>query len=280
MVIPVEQQICADGQTGCNSEIRQQFAVQRMGTVDCGDIVLWNSPACGQVPLLQSSDVRAQGRWDKATMRFLDDIDGTCNAAGDITIFGFYPKVVQQGGGMTTTCAQPVKMRRLRFKASQWGTVLGASDAASKAMIMTAKNAGGDPTDPCMELQMTDISLSKLAALVNGAVQPWIPHTQQILANAPAGTFPVALTGFPTTGTVYGVFASSIGNVISGGVSIIVTATNQTLQFCRETTTSANEGYGYSVALLPSPVMSFSVVKTGATAATSNLTLIGYLVSP
>lgn len=109
---------------------------------------------------------------------------------------------------------------------------------------------------------------------------PWIPNGQQLITNGGAGGFPVTLTNFPASGTVYGIFEASISNVISGSVSILVTATSQTLAFCRDTSGSANQEYSYSVALLSSSAASFTVVKAAAAAAVANLTLIGYLVSP
>lgn len=162
LTVPSSETICQDGSDSCTSEVRQQFASQRVNETDCGDILLWNTPACGQVPPLQASDAQNQGRFDRATLELLDDIDSTCSATGDVTLFGFYPKPITVAGVGQTTCRQPVRMRRLRFKADQWGTFSSTDAAADKAMVMIAKNVGGTTDNPCMELEMTDITLAQL----------------------------------------------------------------------------------------------------------------------
>lgn len=171
--VPSAETICRDGQTDCETEIRQQFAAQRVNTTDCGDILLWNAPACGQVPPLQASDAANQGRFDRATLKLLDDIDGACIADGDLTLFGFYPKTVQLPNGGTTTCRQPVRLRRLRWKANQWGTFASNAAGNTDARIMIAKRVGGTDDNPCMELEMTNITLAQLNTIVNNPEPLW-----------------------------------------------------------------------------------------------------------
>lgn len=173
LVVPSAETICRDGQTDCEQEIRQQFASQRINDTDCGSLMLWNAPDCGQVPPLQASDAANQGRFDRATLKNLDDLDLTCSATGDITIMGFYPKTVNLPNGGTTTCPQPVKIRRLRFKKDQWGQLLSTDAGAADALIMIAKKVGGTTDDPCLELETTNLTLAQLNTLINNPAPVW-----------------------------------------------------------------------------------------------------------
>lgn len=109
---------------------------------------------------------------------------------------------------------------------------------------------------------------------------PWRPNLANILTGVGAGVYPVTLPNFPASGTVWGVFEGSISDVISGQVSLQTTVSSQTVVFCRDTSGTANQNYGATATPLSGAAFSFTVVKTGAAAAVSNLLLLGYLVSP
>ncbi len=141
--------------------------------------------------------------WDRARLPLLDDVDGTCSADGDTTLFAFYPKVVSLPNGGTSTCRQPVRMRRLRFKKSQWGEFAQDSEGAADAPLMVAKKVGGTTDDPCLELTTTDFTLADLVELSTGGMRfhpvTVLPSTVLIpdVTYTSSTVVPIVLTEYP-----------------------------------------------------------------------------------
>lgn len=278
LVVPTEVSVCQDGSDTCQKEVRNQFAAQVMQDVDCGDVILANRPSCGQVNALAAADAQNQVRFDRATLKLLDDVDAGCSDNGDLNLFGFYPKLVTTPGGQSV-CFQPVKVRRLRMKKEQWGTVEGDGADAADARIMVVKNLGGS-SNPCMELQTSDISLEALNNAVSKPLQ-WLDLNDAVLivnvaTAASSQSVAVTLPSFPSFTTFCrAYFRVNIINQNSSASSSDLTINGVSSAHCGP---QSQDVIVYPSRNVTSAAASFVISATGAARTTTVFVwVLGYL---
>lgn len=148
--VPIQTQVFDEATGACSIIVTQQVGSQVLDVRSDGKLLLGNTPLPGEIPLNESADAQNQTRLDYLETDVAED---QATVSSDIGMLVEVP-FTRTSGTQIFISKMWMRMRKFRFRRSQWGQVLPANYEGSVQMIAVPAT-GGTADDPAYELRMS-----------------------------------------------------------------------------------------------------------------------------
>lgn len=145
----VRKPVCDDNTEDCAQVVKMELAAQVMQDAQYGDLVISQTPLCGELPLDESADAEKQVAFHR-----LSPTDIDCPPAVKILVAveGF------RGTGPNRQATRKWHwLNSLKLRRSQWKqAIAGSTDESASFLAVLVPVAGGNSEDPCYELRLSE----------------------------------------------------------------------------------------------------------------------------
>lgn len=294
----VRKQVCNDATVDCAQEVKMELASQLMQDAQLGDLVIAQTPLCGELPIDESADSAKQVAFHRLIPT---DIDCPAGVKILVAIEGF------RGSGPTSQATKKWHwLNSFKLRRSQWKqAIAGSADESSSFLAVLVPVAGGSTADPCYELRLSEqkpgggipkgTANCQMLRYENVGLPTagWYPFAKGLMSYrfaapsadlvvhaGPTANFGITLPDFPTAAAacgkveaILGIYMQAFSGASSSPTSIIASMNGWQLGVCGFTSE-----YHYHEICIPVTVAGNTVnfVKNGTGVANLSMKCHGY----